>query len=154
MRHSPSLRNYGTRWHGGTEGAYPVRSPFAGRPAEHAAHYLTTFFFFDGGSGVASGAAAFAFFLAAGGGAAAARSSSAGRFPFLRGGASGCAAGGAPLAIASGVSVDNIAEFVAGGACCFIVASSVACGFHKFDEGKLTALMEKARSLALGEVDC
>jgi hypothetical protein len=71
--------------------------------------------------------------------------------------ASGCAAGGAaggtPLAIASGVSVDNIAEFVAGGACCFIVASSVACGFHKFDEGKLTALMEKARSLALGEVE-
>ena len=66
--------------------------------------------------------------------------------------ASGCAAGGTPLAIASGVSVDNIAGYVAGGACCFIVASSVANGFYKFDEGKLKALMEKAWSL-LGEME-
>ena len=44
-----------------------------------------------------------------------------------------------PLALGSGVSVDNVGEYAEAGVDVFLVASSVAASFYEIDPGKLQA---------------
>lgn len=56
------------------------------------------------------------------------------------------ALGPAPLAIASGITPENVHLY--GDADCFLVASGISKDWHRFDEAKLRALVQRLRALS------